>query len=370
MPSVALRRRRFGNSQMPSSIGEAVEQGQRREPGTRASRSSPRREAPAGAASPACRGVRKKVLSRGSSPKWRSREGLHPLAEGLLGGGDEHHPHALGRPLGERPGDRDQGRDAGGVVVGPGHRLRGADVGEAPPPTAAESTVPALVEPALPGQRLRRRQRRDRRRRAPAGAGWCRLRSMSPEAGRHSSGIAGWKQQPGVRRVVVGDEHDGALGVRAARARRRPGSARRRGRSCAAAACRGGRSSAAAAAAAAAIAPPSIRRPRSAATPATAPAPAASPSGHQKVPCTSSTSISPSAPELAQASRAAIRPPAAPPARPWGGGSRPASRPDRAANPGRDAVRLRAEARVAPVAIGGETYRLIPKMGPCPCAAR
>ena len=55
-------------------------------------------------------------------------EQAHPLAERLLGGGEEQDPRVLRRALRERPRDRELGDAAGAVVVGAGHDLAGADV--------------------------------------------------------------------------------------------------------------------------------------------------------------------------------------------------------------------------------------------------
>ena len=108
-----------------------------------------------------------------------------------------------------------------------------------------------------------------------------------------------------------------------------------------------------------ASAAPRTRRPRSAATPATAPAAAARPSGHQKVPCTS-LDLDPRRRRRARANRAepAIRPPRRSPCEAVGRWIEASvSTRSRSQSRSRCGAASRCEARVAPVAIGGETYR-------------
>ena len=57
-------------------------------------------------------------------------EGLHALAEGLLGAGrEEDHADAGGGGVGEALGEGEQGDDRGAVVVGAGDDLARADLG-------------------------------------------------------------------------------------------------------------------------------------------------------------------------------------------------------------------------------------------------
>ena len=291
---------------------------------------------------------RKNVLSRGSSPKWRSPKRLHPLAQRLLGGGDEHHPHVLGGSLGERARHRQQRRHPGRVVVGARETVAAQPMSAS---AAAESRARARRSRLRSGRGCRsatpaRSPAGDRRPRAAIRGGLVSHALDQPREAPHDRlGDRGVVEQAG-----SAPRRGGRPGRRCAR--RPPGPSSRDdlvvarplgqqraqppapGRQVVDGGRAGGRRPSVA---------PSTRRPRRAATPATTPAPAARPSGHQKVPW-AVLGLDPRRRRPARASSPSQpfrRPPLA---RRGRGAVDRGQRLDQiaAANPGRDAARLRA----------------------------
>ena len=223
---------------------------------------------------------------------------LHPVAGRLLGGGEQEHAEALGRALDEGPRDREQRHDSGPVVVRAWRDATPPDVSEDGEPTDRRDHS-GLREPPFAGGRSQRDRRRNGSDRA-ADHGWAgvrALRDQTREATLDRLGDLRIEDQPTVGRVVVGAQHDRTLGVRGTklgehRASAGPSEARSAGADPQAAAGHRGRRRR--------RLPPEPRRAscgrEERAAPATSPAAAAIPSGHQNVPWAGSDSIPASIP--------------------------------------------------------------------------
>ena len=207
------------------------------------------------------------MLSRGSSVEVALAEGLHPLAEGLLGAGrEEDHADAGGGVLGEAFGRGRAGRR-------PRCRCRwrrGRPCASRSRPSPRSSRGRGRCRAwsvRLTGSARRARPAAGRRSPGPSAPGWSRSFSISP---RRSAifGSAGWKTRPEwaeswwaliddrLLRVGVADLADDVVGGALAAAARAGGAGA------------GGKSEAIPAAPSAPRAPPRRRRPRSVSDPA------------------------------------------------------------------------------------------------------